>query len=215
MNAKSISILIADDYPILLKGLFEALNSKDYTIVGQASNGIQALETLIKYNPTIAILDIEMPLLNGFEVVKMAKEKGLTTKFIIQSFHKEESIVMQAIAIQINGFLVKEDDFAEVEKCIKAVIDNEHYYSPSLNSNLLSTLKNNLFGLKLLTSSELTILKLISQQHSTNAIAENFNVSNRTIEKHRSNIIKKINIEGTTKSLSNWAIEKNKIIMDL
>lgn len=215
MTLKSFSILIADDHPVLLKGLFESLHSMGYTIIGQAKNGIQALELLLKHKPTLAILDIDMPLLNGFEVIKMARGKGLTTKFIIQSFHKEDSITMQALSIQVNGFLLKEDDFEEIEKCIRMVMNKELYYSPSLNKDLLLAKQNNLFGLKLLTSSELTILKMISQQQSTHDIAEKFNVSIRTIEKHRSNIIKKIRIEGVTNTLSKWAVDQQKTIMDL
>ena len=215
MDKKILSIIIADDYPMILEGLFKELTSSGYHVIGQAVDGMQALELIIKLQPDIAILDIDMPFFNGFEVVKMAKEKRVATKFIIQSFHKEPPVVMHAKAIHIHGFLLKEDSFSEIEKCIKAVASNTIYYSPSLNSDFLTTLDKNLFSLKLLTFSELTILKLISQQQNTNSIAEQFNVSVRTIEKHRSNIIKKLEIEGETKRLTYWAIENKKIILDM
>ena len=83
MSPKEISIVIADDHPLLLDGLYKELLANDFNIVGKASDGKQALGMIAKYKPDLALLDIDMPLLTGFEVVKEAKEKGISTKFVM------------------------------------------------------------------------------------------------------------------------------------
>ena len=107
LEKSKISVVIADDHPMILKGLLDELQANNYNVLGQAANGMQALELILTHNPTIALLDIDMPLLTGFEVIKMAKQKKVDTKFIILSFHKENDYLSQAKALQINGYLLK------------------------------------------------------------------------------------------------------------
>lgn len=216
MQLKSnYTIVIADDHPMILKGLYEELTTNGYTVVGQGTNGLEALELILKLQPTLAILDIEMPFLTGFEVVKTANSKKVVTKFIIQSFHKDSEYVMQAKSLQVKGYLLKEDAFDEIERCIKAVLNNKIYYSTSFEDNFLQNTNQELQLLKLLTPSETSILKQISQQITTNVIAESLNVSVRTIEKHRSNIIKKLNLKSEANSLTAWAIIHRNLILSL
>lgn len=216
MQLKSnYTIVIADDHPMILKGLYEELTTNGYTVVGQGTNGLEALELILKLQPTLAILDIEMPFLTGFEVVKTANSKKVDTKFIIQSFHKDSEYVMQAKSLQVKGYLLKEDAFDEIERCIKAVLNNKIYYSTSFEDNFLQNTNQELQLLKLLTPSETSILKQISQQITTNVIAESLNVSVRTIEKHRSNIIKKLNLKSEANSLTAWAIIHRNLILSL
>ncbi len=214
-QTNNCTIVIADDHPMILKGLYEELTSNSYTVVGQGTNGLEALELILKLAPTLAILDIDMPFLTGLEVVKTAKEKNIDTKFIIQSFHKEADYVMQAKALQVKGYLLKEDSFDEIERCIKAVLNNEIYFSASFDNNFLQNTNEELQQLKLLTSSEITILKQISQQITTNEIADGLGVSARTIEKHRSNIINKLNLKNESNSLTSWAILNRNTILSL
>lgn len=212
---KDIRIVIADDHPMLLKGLQEELVTKEYDVVSAVSNGMQALEAILTLQPNVALLDIDMPLLSGFEVVKMAKDKGVHTHFIMLSFHKESDYVTQAKALQIQGYLLKEDPFFEIERCIEAVLKGELYFSKSFDSNILNSASQDLKKLQLLTPSESTILKLIAQRMATNDIAENLFISTRTVEKHRSNIIGKLGIEGGTNQLTNWALTNKNIILEL
>ncbi|BFP42037.1 response regulator transcription factor [Muricauda sp. SCSIO 64092] len=212
---KDVSIIIADDHPLLLKGLYEELIANDYNVVGQASDGMNALKLILQYRPTLALIDIDMPFLSGFEVVKMAKEKGIPTNFIVLSFHKEVSYLCQAKALQINGYLLKEDSFFEIERCIHAVAKNQTYFSPSLDSLTLHSANDELKKLTLLTSSEVTILKLVAKQASNINIADHLCVSVRTVEKHRSNIIAKLALENSTNTLTHWAITNQKVIQEL
>jgi len=216
INKKNISIVIADDHPMILKGLHDELIANNYNIVGQAANGMQALELILTYNPIIALLDIDMPLLTGFEVIKMAKQKKVDTKFIILSFHKENEYISQAKALQINGYLLKEDSFSEIEDCIDCTLKDEIYFSRSFVPSSLVSVSEDLKKIKHLTSSEKTILKLVSEQMSSSEIAEKLFISIRTVEKHRSNIIMKLEIENTTSNtLTNWAYLNRNVINEL
>jgi DNA-binding NarL/FixJ family response regulator len=215
MNKKDISIVIADDHPMLLKGLYDELSVSGHNIVASVENGMQALEKILTLEPTLALLDIDMPYLTGFEVIKTAREKGSRTKFIILSFHKETEYVMQAKALQIDGYLLKEDAFGEIEKCMEAVLKGEEYFSSSFEAASLKNATEEIKNLKLLTPSEITILKLIAQPTSNNEIADQLFVSIRTVEKHRSNIIAKLRIDNGTNSLTNWTIAHRAIISEL
>lgn len=215
IEKKDISIVIADDHPMILKGLNEELTTNDYNVIGQAVNGMQALELLLTLNPTIALLDIDMPILTGFEVIKMAKEKQIATKFILLSFHKEIDYISQAKALQINGYLLKEDSFSEIENCIQSVLKNEECFSSAFEAASLESVSEDLKKIKHLTASEKTILKLVAQQMSSNEIAETLFISTRTVEKHRSNIITKLEIENTTNALTNWAYLHRNVINEL
>ncbi|CAL2094808.1 Regulator [Tenacibaculum sp. 190524A02b] len=214
-SKKDVSIVIADDHPILLKGLHDQLTSNGYNVIGQAANGMQALELILTLSPTIALLDIDMPLLNGFEVIKTAIDKKISTKFIILSFHKETEYIAQAKTLNINGYLLKEDSFMEIENCILSVWEGNSYFSKSFNNSSLLYADNELRKLQYLTPSETTILKLIAQQTSTTDIANSLSVSKRTIEKHRSNIISKLELDRETNTLTKWTLNNKSIILDL
>jgi len=210
----NISIVIADDHPVLLKGLMEELIVNGYNVVGSAVNGIEALEIVLSLKPTIALLDIDMPFLNGFEVVKTAKKKGSITKFIMFSYHREVEFVLQAKSLQIDGYLLKEDSFSEIERCLDMVVNGDEFISTAFNPIMLKNVSSDILKLKWLTTSEMTILKLIAQQETTGQIAETLCVSIRTVEKHRSNIIAKIWPKKSPTSLSLWAISNKFLILN-
>lgn len=215
IKKRDISIVIADDHPMILKGLNDELLAYNYNVVGQAVNGRQALELILEKKPTLALLDIDMPFLTGFEVIKLAKEQEIDTKFIVLSFHKENDYISQAKALQINGYLLKEDSFSEIEDCIQCVLNNSVYFSRAFKPGSLESVSEELRRVKHLTSSEKTVLKLVSQQMSSILIAETLFISIRTVEKHRSNIITKLELENTTNTLTNWAYIHRKLIKEL
>ena len=216
MIAKNdITVVIADDHPMILKGLKEELEGSNYNVVGEAINGMQALELILTLEPTIALLDIDMPVLTGFEVIKMAKEKQVKTKFIVLSFHREKEYISQAKILQINGYLLKEDSFSAIEDCINNVLNDKIYFSPSFEISSLESVSEEFKRIKLLTPSEKTILKLVAQQMSSNEIAETLFISPRTVEKHRSNILAKLGIDNSNNSLINWAVIHRKTIKEI
>ncbi len=215
IEKNKITLVIADDHPMILKGLYEELKANNYSVLAQASNGNKALEAILFHKPKLALLDIDMPGLSGFEVIKKAREKDVYTRYIVLSFHKEAEYVAQAKALDIKGYLLKEDAFHDVEKCIQTVLNDEECFSHSFEKGALKNVSGELQRLKDLTPSETVILKLVAQQVNTNEIAETLFVSTRTIEKHRSNIISKLLIEGSTNALTNWALTNKSLILDL
>ncbi|MBW1294198.1 response regulator [Aquimarina litoralis] len=215
ISKKDISIVIADDHPMLLKGLYDELTIHNYQVTGKAANGMQALEQILTLEPTLALLDIDMPLLNGFEVIKTASEKKVSTKFIILSFLKETKYITQAKKLGIDGYLLKEDSFFEIEKCIREILQGNSYFSKAIDSSSLQNASEELKKLQFLTPSETTILKLIAQQISTIEIADSLFVSKRTIEKHRSNIISKLELGKETNTLTKWTLNHKNVILEL
>ena len=209
------TVIVADDHPLLLKGLVEELQSKTYKVVGQAKNGLEALNLIIKSNPDIAILDVEMPLFTGIEVIQKAKENGTLTKFIILTSHKEQGIVSKAQSLHIDGYLLKDEPFEELEKCIQAIVNGQSYFSKTFTTVLEEEVNPKLKKLKFLTPSERTILRLITQQHSSKVIADKLSISIRTVEKHRSNIIDKLGLPSSGEALLSWTKEHKALILNI
>ncbi|MDG1805441.1 response regulator transcription factor [Flavicella sp.] len=212
---KNIKIVVADDHPMLLNGLKYELELHQYEVVGKAKNGEEALDEILTKKPDIAMLDINMPILNGFEVIQKAKEKKSQTKFIILSFYKEPEYILKAKELHINGYLLKEDQFEEIEKCIETVLSDKYYYSNSIQKLPSDSPNDDLEKLSQLTSSEKTILKLIADQKSNAEISDILSISKRTVEKHRSNIIYKMDLNGGTNSLTNWVLLNKQYILSL
>lgn len=212
---KSPTILVADDHPLLLKGLVEELETKAYQVIGQAKNGSNALSMIIENEPDIAILDVEMPLLSGIEVIQKVKENQEVTKFIILTSHKENGIIIQAKNLHISGYLLKDEPFEELENCIQAVIRGEMYFSKTFSEVLEEKVNPQLKKIKYLTPSERTILRMIAQDNSSKKIAQKLSISIRTVEKHRSNIINKLDLSFSEDSLSSWVKDNKELILSL
>ncbi len=212
IKKENISLVIADDHPMLLKGLYNEFTKNHYSVIGQAKDGMHALELILRLKPKLAILDINMPLLTGFDVIKMIKDKGIDTKFIILSYLREIDYIKKAKSLYINGYLLKEDSFLEIEHCIEAVLNDKVYFSPSFDDFSLKNATEELKKIKLLTPSEITILKLIALKTPNTELANTLGVSIRTIEKHRSNMVHKLGIEGVTNSVTYWALKNKDII---
>jgi DNA-binding NarL/FixJ family response regulator len=202
------SIFIADDHPILIKGLEDLLVEKGFKVVGSAINGQAALNFILKNKPDIAILDVEMPFLTGIEIAKECHKNSIQTKVILITIHKEVELYLQAKKLNIYGYLLKEFALEEIEKCIQSVSSGVPYFSEKIKEMLGYTQESKSI-LKELTLTEKRIVKLISQHKSNKEIGHLLFISPRTVEKHRSNIINKLNIERKTGALGVW-VQKNK-----
>lgn len=201
------SIVIADDHPLMLRGLTDFLKSKGFNIAGSASDGNSAYNLIVKLKPEIAILDIRMPHKTGLEIAEACKNNGLITKVILITFDKEEELYNKAKSFNVYGYILKEFAIEEIETCIKHVINNQPYFSEEITSYLNPTdLSQKPETLDLLTKSELKIVRLISESHTSQEIADELSISVRTVDKHRSNIVHKLKLEKKPTSLSYWAI---------
>jgi DNA-binding NarL/FixJ family response regulator len=203
---KSKSIVIADDHPLLLKGLSDFLLEKEYNFIGSSENGRDAYNLINKLRPDIAILDIQMPYMSGIEIAKKCNKNSLETKIVFITFHKEKELYLQAKDLNIFGYILKEFALEEIENCIQTVSMGQPYFSPKIKE-LLAENSIEDSALSVLTPSEKKILKLIAKDKTNKEIASLLFISYRTVEKHRSNIITKLKLEHKTNSLLIWAKE--------
>ncbi|MEO9571661.1 MAG: response regulator transcription factor [Polaribacter sp.] len=201
----SITIVLADDHPLLLAGNEQFLKSKGYKIVATATNGNNAYNSILKHRPQLAILDFDMPVQNGLEVAKLCIQNCLNVKIIILTLHKQEAIIKE-ISTSIQGYILKDDQLVELENCIKEVLKGKTYVSKNIQNTIhLSSGKNVLEGL---TATEIKILHYLAKNMSSSNIAEELFISKRTVEKHRSNIIHKLGIKSSQNALLLW-VQKN------
>ncbi|GAL66471.1 response regulator [Jejuia pallidilutea] len=199
------SIVIADDHPLMLRGLTDFLTSKGYNILGSAEDGKSAYNLIVKHKPKIAILDIRMPFKTGLEIAEEVQKNKLPTKVILITFDKEEDLYDQALEYGVYGYILKEFAIEEIENCISHVENNKPYFSEEIAHYLKHNSNKRPKELQLLTKSELKIVKLISENKTSQEIAEDLSISPRTVDKHRSNIVSKLGLDNKPTSLSIWA----------
>ncbi|WP_179021188.1 response regulator [Winogradskyella forsetii] len=204
------TIIIADDHPLVLKGLQDFLIEKDFNILASAKNGKEALALIKAHTPDIAILDIKMPFLSGLQIASKCKAAKISTKIVLITFEKDEKTYNEAKALGVYGYILKEFALEEIENCIASVQANKAYFSPDLLKFIeLQELPEHFDKL---TSHEKNIVKLISNNKTGVEIADVLSISTRTVEKHKSNIIKKLKLESKQNSLLIWAKENAEFI---
>lgn len=205
------SIIIADDHPLVLKGLQDFLIEKGYAIIGSAADGKEAYKLILRHEPDIAILDIRMPKLTGIEIAKLCKGR-IKTRIVLITFEKSEYFYHESKQHDIFGYLLKESALVEIETCITSVTKGEPYFSPEIEA-LFSQKDISLRHLKKLSPAEKRILKLIAQNKTAKEIADICSISNRTVEKHKENIIKKLSLNSHYNKLLVWAKENQDAIL--
>lgn len=201
------SIIIADDHPLLLKGLNDFLIEKGYNLVGSGKDGREAYNLIIQKKPEIAILDIQMPYMSGIEIAQRCKTQNIETKIVLITLHKEKELYQTAKELNIFGYILKEFALEEIETCIQTVKKGKPFFSAKIKELIGGGVMMEDDQLSALTPSERKILNLISQDKTNKEIASQLFISHRTVEKHRSNIINKLNLEPKTNSLLMWAKE--------
>ena len=201
------TIIIADDHPLVLKGLQDFLHEKEYNVLASAKNGKEALALIKAHTPDIAILDIKMPFFTGLQIAEKCKKANLKTKIVLITFEKDEKIYNEAKAIGVYGYVLKEFALDEIENCISSVTEDKPYFSPELLAYI--EVDEAPEELQLLTKTETKIIGLIAQNKTGVEIADLLFVSTRTVEKHKSNIIKKLKLQSKQNSLLIWAKENS------
>ncbi len=198
------SIVIADDHPLLLRGLRDFLTSKGYNIIGVAEDGNAAYNLIVKLKPDLAILDIRMPFKTGLEIAEDCYKNRIKTKIILITFDQDEDLFQQAKRFNVFGYILKELAIEEIELCIQHAIRNESYFSKEIQSHLKTSKASDAL-LDGLTKTEKKVILLIAENKTSQEIAEILSVSIKTIHKHRSNIIAKIKLDNKPMSLTVWA----------
>lgn len=199
---KKVTIILADDHPLVRRGLKDVIEEEDnLKIIGEASDGDQAIKIIEELEPDIAIIDIHMPKITGLDVVKTIKLNKLRTEAIVLTMYDKENIFNRAMDLGIKGYVMKDSALTEIVDAIKNVSEGKYYISSSISGylvkqNQLGSDKNNKTGLTRLTTSERRILNLIAANMTTNEIAEELFLSVNTVNTHRSNICEKLNLHG-------------------
>ncbi|MCI8860824.1 MAG: response regulator transcription factor [Lachnospiraceae bacterium] len=201
MEAK---IIIADDHSMVREGLKQLLElDGDIRVIGEAGDGEDCLKILQKKMPQILLLDIDMPNMNGLEVLKRIKKDKMDLKVIILTVHNEIEYLLKAVEIGIDGYILKDSDSAELREAIFTVLSGESYIQPSMLPMLESKIiqrNNDQAKIDLLTRRELEVLKLLSVGLYNKEIGEKLEISERTVKNHISSIFRKINVTDRTQA---------------
>jgi DNA-binding NarL/FixJ family response regulator len=213
---EQIRLLIADDHPIVRNGLsFKINQNARFKIVAEAGDGETALSLIQEMQPDIAILDIDMPKLDGLQVARKIVELNLKTKIILLTLHKDEDFFRTAMEIGAKGYFLKENAAEEIVAGVQAVSEGRTYVSAAMSVYLLRQQAITLTSAEILaaqlTPAERNILKLISLGETSKGIGQKLSLSYRTIENHRTNMCRKLDIVGTN-ALLRFALEHKAIL---
>ncbi len=213
-----IKILIADDHPLMRSGLISVLKSEpDLMVIADAKDGEEAYSMLLEHKPDVVTLDIEMPKMNGLEIARKISEEKKTVKIVFLTMYKDEDMFNQAMDLGAYGYVLKENAVNDIVDCINTVASGNYYISPMISQYLIRREKRFKDKVELspsvndLTKTERMILKLISEEKTTKQISEELFISYKTVENHRANISKKLNLHGSH-SLVKFAINNKAIL---
>jgi len=193
-----IRVIVADDHLIFRQGLLRLLQSSNViTVVGEAGDGKEALNLIKTEAPDIAILDISMPGLSGFEVIRQLEQQENNTKIIYLTMHDDLFTAKKVITSKAKGFVSKDDAYEDLIYAIEAVSSGRRFVSPSISDKIfsLNILKDS--DDDVLTKRELEILKLIAEGVTNKKIAGQLSISVKTVETYRSRIMQKLDLHST------------------
>ena len=199
-----IRVLIADDHPIFRQGLRLIIEAqREFSVVAEASDGGQALERLTNGDVTVAVLDVTMPVKDGFAIAREVRERRLPAALVFLTMHKDEHYLNAALDLDVRGYVLKDNATTEIVDCVRAVAAGAEYISPTLSSFLIRrrTRATNLAeqkpALAQLTAMERRILRLIADGLTSREIAGQLGIGLRTVEHHRNNVAVKLELRGS------------------
>lgn len=208
----SIKVMLADDHALMREGIKHLLEfDGSIKVIEEASDGIECLEKLQKIKPDILLLDINMPDMNGIEVLEELKKRSNPVKVLMLTVHSEVEYLVKAVDIGANGYILKDSGSIELKQAISMIMKNDSYIQPSLLPALNSRLINRDIDkekLDSLTKREIEILTQVAGGMFNKEIANNLNISERTVKNHISNIFKKIDVSDRTQAAV-FAIRNN------
>ena len=214
MGSKVIKVMIVDDHIMMREGIKKLLEfDKSIEVIEQASDGLECLEKIEGVKPDILLLDIDMPQMNGIEVLEKLKEQNKPVKVLVLTVHSEIEYLVKAIDIGASGYILKDSGSAELKNAIQCIMENNPYIQPSLIPALKSRLVVRDIDkekLEALTKRDREILTQVASGMFNKEIANNLDISERTVKNHISNIFKKIDVSDRTQAAV-FAIRNNLI----
>ena len=207
-------IVIAEDQKILREGLNSLLSSTaDFEVVGEAEDGLDAIRCVKKYNPDLLLLDLSMPKMSGISAIKDIKDQMPETKILVLTVHESEEYILEVFKLGADGYCLKDANYSELVMAINSILSGCRYISPGISQKVLEGYLADREPLKSssswdgLTKREKEILKLVGEGYKNRDIAGYLCISPKTVEKHRSNIMRKLDLH-TASALTAYAIEK-------
>jgi DNA-binding NarL/FixJ family response regulator len=201
---QEVTVLIVDDHPLLRRGLREVISHNSrFKIVGEASDGEEALRQLTSLKPKIAIFDIDMPRLNGLETIRAVRQLTFPVKVIILTMYKEEDMFNAAMDLGAKAYVLKENAANDILTALEKVDRGENFVSTMLldagqrRSDRVRELLMSKPQIESLTPAERRILKLVGEDYTSKEIASRLNLSVRTVDNHRQHICDKLKLHGT------------------
>lgn len=196
-----IKVIIAEDHNMVRAGLRALLEKNNgFEVIGEASNGQDAVTLTQKLKPDVLVMDIRMPVMNGIQSAEKIKSLNLQTKVVLLSMYSDEGLVNQALRSEVKGYILKSAASDELVFAIRAAYQGDTYLSSQISSLLVDLALNPRFGGNLvepyenLSPREKEILQLIAEEYTSSEIAKQLSISEKTVEKHRSHLMEKLNV---------------------
>ena len=212
----AMTILLAEDHQIVRQGLRALLESEpDFRIVGEASDGLEAIQLVEQLRPDVVLVDLMMPGLNGLDVTKAVKQRSPQTQIIILSMHDSEAYVVEALKKGAAGYVLKKSSARDLVEAINRVTAGHRYLSPSLSERALDAYvlhmrqaqESGPTPYETLTPRERETLRLAAEGYTNAEIALRLSISPRTVEVHRANMMRKLNLRTAT-DLVRYALQQ-------
>jgi DNA-binding NarL/FixJ family response regulator len=207
-------VVIAEDHMVLRQGLQALLNSSDdLDVVGEAGDGMAAIRCIREQNPDLVLLDLNMPKMDGISVIKEIKKIFPETKILALTMFKNEEYILEAFNSGADGYCVKSSSYEELLMAIRAVLSGKNYVSSEVSDKVLEGYLESRKKIKKesswekITSREREVLKMVGEGYQNKKIADYLCISPKTVEKHRANIMQKLDLH-TASALTSYAIEK-------
>lgn len=215
MSNKKKKVVIAEDHTILRAGLKALLmTNPTFEIIGEADNGRDAIRRVIELKPDLVIMDLSMPGMNGMDAVREIKDRMPEVKALVLTVHSEEEYVLASLQAGANGYVLKDATQNELLIAAERVLEGKTYLSPDITEKVVNSYLNTsnanqepVTRWDTITQRERQILKLIAEGHTNKSMAEYLCISVKTVEKHRANLMKKLDLHSVS-ALTTYALEK-------
>jgi len=201
-----IKIIVADDHQLFREGIISLLSKNEsLDIIGEAASANELFELMDKVVPHVVLMDISMPGTNGLDAIKVARDKHPECKFIVLTMHAEGQYVVKAVRNGAFGYLIKNADENELLAAIEAVSLGRKYFNTEISQLMIGNMALEGESHKKLSDREMEVLELVSEGRTTKEIADQLFVSARTVDTHRVNMMKKLNVQNTAELIKKAA----------